>query len=293
MRILLFLATNIAVLVLVSLIFSLLGLDGILAENGVDLNLGSLLIFCALFGFGGSLISLFLSKWMAKRSTGTQIIENPRTRDEQWLVETVRELAKEAGIGMPEVGIFPSEAANAFATGWNRNAALVAVSSGLLQRFSREEARAVMAHEIGHVANGDMVTLTLIQGVVNTFVLFFARIIGHTVDRVVFKTQSGHGIGYFVVTIVAQIVLSILASMIVFWFSRWREYRADAAGASLAGNAAMIGALQRLRAEQGLPQDLPGEMTAFGISEQLKEGLSGLFRSHPPLEDRIRALQQR
>lgn len=293
MRILLFLATNIAVLVLVSLIFSLLGLDGILAENGVDLNLGSLLIFCALFGFGGSLISLFLSKWMAKRSTGTQIIENPRTRDEQWLVETVRELAKEAGIGMPEVGIFPSEASNAFATGWNRNAALVAVSSGLLQRFSREEARAVMAHEIGHVANGDMVTLTLIQGVVNTFVLFFARIIGHTVDRLVFKTQSGYGMGYFVVTIVAQIVLSILASMIVFWFSRWREYRADAAGASLAGNAAMIGALQRLRAEQGLAQDLPGEMTAFGISEQLKQGLSGLFRSHPPLEDRIRALQQR
>ncbi len=292
MRILLFLATNVAVLVLVSLIFSLLGLDGILAENGVDLNLGSLLIFCALFGFGGSLISLFLSKWMAKRSTGTQIIENPRTRDEQWLVETVRELAEEAGIGMPEVGIFPSEASNAFATGWNRNAALVAVSSGLLQRFSREEARAVMAHEIGHVANGDMVTLTLIQGVVNTFVLFFARIIGHTVDRVIFKTQSGYGIGYYVVTIVAQIVLSILASMIVFWFSRWREYRADAAGASLAGNAAMIGALQRLRAEQGLPQDLPGELTAFGISEQLKEGLSGLFRSHPPLEDRIRALQQ-
>ncbi|MEQ8802438.1 protease HtpX [Haliea sp.] len=293
MRILLFLATNIAVLVLVSLVFSLLGLDGILAANGVDLNLGSLLIFCALFGFGGSLISLFLSKWMAKRGTGTRIIENPRTRDEQWLLDTVRELARDAGIGMPEVGIFPSEAANAFATGWNRNAALVAVSSGLLQRFSREEARAVMAHEIGHVANGDMVTLTLIQGVVNTFVLFFARIIGHTVDRVVFKTQNGYGIGYYVVTIVAQIVLSILASMIVFWFSRWREYRADAAGASLAGNAAMIGALQRLRAEQGLPQDLPGELTAFGISEQLKEGLSGLFRSHPPLEDRIRALQQR
>ena len=293
MRILLFLATNIAVLVLVSLVFSLLGLDGILAANGVDLNLGSLLIFCALFGFGGSLISLFLSKWMAKRGTGTRIIDNPRTRDEQWLLDTVRELARDAGIGMPEVGIFPSEAANAFATGWNRNAALVAVSSGLLQRFSREEARAVMAHEIGHVANGDMVTLTLIQGVVNTFVLFFARIIGHTVDRVVFKTQNGYGIGYYVVTIVAQIVLSILASMIVFWFSRWREYRADAAGASLAGNAAMIGALQRLRAEQGLPQDLPGELTAFGISEQLKEGLSGLFRSHPPLEDRIRALQQR
>ncbi len=292
MRILLFLATNIAVLVLVSLVFNLLGLEGILAANGVDLNLGSLLVFCAVFGFGGSLVSLFLSKWMAKRGTGTRIIDTPRTRDEQWLVDTVRELAREAGIGMPEVGIFPSEAANAFATGWNRNAALVAVSSGLLQRFSREETRAVMAHEIGHVANGDMVTLTLIQGVVNTFVLFFARIIGHTVDRVVFKTERGYGIGYYVVSFIAQIVLSILASIIVFWFSRWREYRADAAGASLAGNAAMIGALQRLRAEQGLPQDLPGELTAFGISEQLKEGLSGLFRSHPPLEDRIRALQQ-
>ncbi len=292
MRILLFLATNIAVLVLVSLVFNLLGLEGILAANGVDLNLGSLLVFCAVFGFGGSLISLFLSKWMAKRGTGTRIIDTPRTRDEQWLVDTVGELAREAGIGMPEVGIFPSDAANAFATGWNRNAALVAVSSGLLQRFSREETRAVMAHEIGHVANGDMVTLTLIQGVVNTFVLFFARIIGHTVDRVVFKTERGYGIGYYVVSFIAQIVLSILASMIVFWFSRWREYRADAAGASLAGNAAMIGALQRLRAEQGLPQDLPGELTAFGISEQLKEGLSGLFRSHPPLEDRIRALQQ-
>ena len=292
MRILLFLATNIAVLVLVSVIFNLLGLEGILAANGVDLNLGALLIFCALFGFGGSLISLFLSKWMAKRSTGAVVIDQPGNRQERWLIDTVRELSQSAGIGMPEVAIFHSEAANAFATGWNRNAALVAVSSGLLQRFSPEEARAVMAHEIGHVANGDMVTLTLIQGVVNTFVLFFARIIGHTVDRVVFKTERGYGIGYYVVTIVAQIVLSILASMIVFWFSRWREYRADAASAGLTSNAAMIGALQRLRAEQGLPQDLPGELTAFGINEQLKQGLSGLFSSHPPLEDRIRALQR-
>ncbi|MBM69304.1 MAG: protease HtpX [Haliea sp.] len=292
MRILLFLATNFAVLVLVSIIFNLLGLEGILAANGVDLNLGPLLIFCALFGFGGSLISLFLSKWMAKRGTGTYIIEQPRNREEQWLLDTVRELADEVGIGMPEVGIFPSEAANAFATGWNRNAALVAVSSGMLQRFQPAEVRAVMAHEIGHVANGDMVTLTLIQGVVNTFVMFLARIIGHTVDRVVFKTERGYGIGYYVVTIVAELVLGILASMIVFWFSRWREYRADAAGARLAGSGAMVAALQRLRAEQGLPQDLPGELTAFGISEQLKEGFSALFRSHPPLEDRIRALQQ-
>ncbi len=292
MRILLFLATNIAVLVLVSIIFNLLGLEGILAANGVDLNLGPLLIFCALFGFGGSLISLFLSKWLAKRGTGTYIIEQPRNRDEQWLLDTVRELAEEAGIGMPEVGIFPSEAANAFATGWNRNAALVAVSSGMLERFQPAEVRAVMAHEIGHVANGDMVTLTLIQGVVNTFVMFLARIIGHTVDRVIFKTERGYGIGYYVVTIVAELVLGFLASMIVFWFSRWREYRADAASARLAGGGAMVAALQRLRAEQGLPQDLPGELTAFGISEQMKEGFSALFRSHPPLEDRIRALQQ-
>ncbi|MDP4650914.1 MAG: protease HtpX, partial [Haliea sp.] len=229
MRILLFLATNMAVLVLVSIVFNLLGLQGILAANGVDLNLGSLLIFCALFGFGGSLISLLLSKWMAKRGTGTQLIGQPANRDEQWLLDTVKDLAQEAGIGMPEVGIFPSEAANAFATGWNRNAALVAVSSGMLQRFTKDEVRAVMAHEIGHVANGDMITLTLIQGVVNTFVMFLARIIGHTVDRVIFKTERGYGIGYYVVTIVAEMLLGILASIIVFRFSRWREYRADAA----------------------------------------------------------------
>ena len=291
MRILLFLATNLAVLVLVSIVFNLLGLEGILAANGVDLNLTGLLVFCALFGFGGSLISLLLSKWMAKRGTGTYVIEQARNRDEQWLVDTVAELAKEAGIDMPEVGIFPSEAANAFATGWNRNDALVAVSAGLLRRFSPNEVRAVLAHEIGHVANGDMITLSLIQGVVNTFVMFLARIIGHTVDRVVFKTERGYGIGYFVVTIVAELVLGFLASMIVFWFSRWREYRADAAGAHLTTNGDMIAALQRLRAEQGMPQDLPGELTAFGISEQLKEGLGALFRSHPPLDDRIRALQ--
>ncbi len=291
MRILLFLATNLAVLVLVSIVFNLLGLQGVLAANGVDLNLGALLVRCAVFGFGGSIISLFLAQWMAKKGTGTFIIDQPRNRDEQWLVDTVRELAQEAGIGMPEVGIFPSQAANAFATGWNRNAALVAVSAGLLQRFRPEEVRAVLAHEIGHVANGDMVTLTLIQGVVNTFVLFLARIIGHTVDRVVFRNERGYGIGYFVVTIVAQLVLSILASIIVFWFSRWREYRADRAGAHLTTSAAMIAALQRLQMEQGQPQDMPGELTAFGITEQLKEGITSLFRSHPPLDDRIRALQ--
>jgi len=291
MRILLFLATNVAVLVLVSVVFSLLGLDSVLAQNGVNLNLGSLLVMCAVMGFGGALISLFLSKWMAKRSTGAYVIEQPRNNDEQWLVDTVRELAQQAGIGMPEVAVFPSEASNAFATGWNRNAALVAVSAGMLQRFPREEVKAVMAHEIGHVANGDMVTLTLIQGVVNTFVLFLARIIGHTVDRVVFRNERGFGIGYFAVTMIAQLVLSLLASIIVMWFSRYREYRADHAGATLASRGGMIAALQRLQLEQGQPQEMPGELKAFGISEQLKQGVSGLFRSHPPLDDRIRALQ--
>jgi len=291
MRILLFLATNLAVLLLVSVIFNLLGLQGILASNGVDLNLGSLLIFCGLFGMSGSFISLMISKFMAKRGTGTQIIENPRNRDEQWLLDTVRALADDAGIGMPEVGVFPSEAANAFATGWNRNNALVAVSTGLMRRFDEREVRAVLAHEIGHVANGDMITLTLVQGVVNTFVMFFARIIGHTVDRVVFKTERGYGIGYYIVTIVAEILLGILASMVVMWFSRYREYRADAAGAQLAGGASMIAALQRLKAEQGLPTDLPGELTAFGIRAGAGSGLANLLRSHPPLDDRIMALQ--
>jgi heat shock protein HtpX len=289
----LFMATNIAVLVLVSVVFNLLGLEGILAANGVDLNLTSLLVFCALFGFTGSFASLLLSKFMAKRGTGTYVIETPKNRDEQWLVDTVASLAQDAGIGMPEVGIFPSDAANAFATGWNRNDALVAVSSGLMRRFDKDEVRAVLAHEIGHVANGDMITLTLIQGVVNTFVMFFARIIGHTVDRVVFKTERGYGLGYYAVTIVAEIVLGILASMIVMWFSRYREYRADAAGAQLAGSNSMIAALQRLKVEQGLPNELPGELTAFGIRPGGRTGLAALFSSHPPLDDRILALSSR
>ncbi|MEL0005744.1 MAG: protease HtpX [Luminiphilus sp.] len=293
MRILLFMATNIAVLVLVSVVFNLLGLEGILAANGVDLNLTGLLVFCSLFGFTGSFASLLLSKFMAKRGTGTYVIETPKNRDEQWLVDTVASLAQDAGIGMPEVGIFPSDAANAFATGWNRNDALVAVSSGLMRRFDKDEVRAVLAHEIGHVANGDMITLTLIQGVVNTFVMFFARIIGHTVDRVVFKTERGYGLGYYAVTIVAEIVLGILASMIVMWFSRYREYRADAAGAQLAGSNSMIAALQRLKVEQGLPNELPGELTAFGIQPGGRTGLAALFSSHPPLDDRILALSSR
>ncbi|MEM1188662.1 MAG: protease HtpX [Pseudomonadota bacterium] len=291
MRVILFLATNFAVMMLLSVVFSLLGLQGTLAANGVDLNLQALLLFCGAFGMGGAMISLFISKWMAKRGTGTQIIQSPRNRDEQWLVDTVAELAKEAGIGMPEVGVFPSDAPNAFATGWNRNSALVAVSTGMLRRFPANEIRAVIGHEIGHVANGDMVTLTLIQGVVNTFVMFFARIIGHTVDRVVFKTERGFGLGYYFATFAAQFVLGLFASMIVFAFSRWREFRADSAGARLAGRGDMIAALERLREGAAAAEDLPGELTAFGISRQLKQGFGGLMSSHPPLDQRIEALR--
>ena len=288
MRILLFLATNMAVLIIASITLKLLGVDRFTGQN-----YGSLLVYCAVFGFAGSLISLFLSKWMAKMSTGTQIITQPRTRHEQWLMQTVAELARDAGIKMPEVGIFPAYESNAFATGWNKNDALVAVSQGLLERFSPDEVKAVLAHEIGHVANGDMVTLALIQGVVNTFVMFFARIFGNFVDKVILKNEDGPGIGYFVATIFAELVLGILASIIVMWFSRKREFKADEAGARLAGTNAMIGALQRLRAEQEVPVQMPSSLTAFGITGGLKHGLAGLLMTHPPLEDRIRALQQR
>jgi heat shock protein HtpX len=291
MRILLFLATNLAIVVVASITLSLLGVDTIMANNGVDLDLSSLLIFCAVFGMSGSIVSLLISKWMAKRSTRTEIITTPRTSQERWLVETVAELAQKAGIGMPEVGIFPSPSPNAFATGWNRNSALVAVSEGLLRQMKPNEVRAVLAHEIGHVANGDMITLTLIQGVVNTFVMFFARIIGHTVDRVIFKTERGHGIAFYITTFVAEMVLGILASTIVMWFSRWREFRADHAGATLASREDMIAALQSLQSQQGIPSDLPGEMSAFGISSPSKTDLAALFSSHPPLEKRIQALR--
>ncbi len=290
LRIALFLLTNLAIVLVASITLSLLGFDGYLAANGVDLNLPSLLVFCFVFGMAGSFVSLILSKRMAKMGTGTQIITQPRAPDEKWLVDTVAELSKEAGIGMPEVGIFQSQASNAFATGWDRNNALVAVSTGLLGRFSRDEARAVMAHEIGHVANGDMVTLALVQGVVNTFVMFFSRIIGHTIDRAVFKTERGHGPAFYITTFVAEIILGILASMIVFWFSRQREFRADAAGAQLAGASAMISALERLRAEQGVQSELPDSMVAFGIRSGGKN-MMRLFMTHPPLEERIAALQ--
>jgi len=291
LRILLFLGTNIAVLVLISIVFKLLGIDGLLQANNVDLNLGALLVFAAVIGFSGSLISLFLSKWMAKRSMGVQIIERPATPFESWLLELVRRQSEQAGIRMPEVGIFDSPEPNAFATGWNRNDALVAVSTGLLQHMNRDEVEAVVGHEISHVANGDMVTLTLIQGVVNTFVVFLARVIGHTVDRVVFKNEEGYGAGYFIVSIVAEILLSILATMIVMWFSRYREFRADAGGAGLAGRQKMIDALRALQRVHE-PHDLPaGEFAAFGISGRIGAGLKTLFSSHPPLDQRIAALQ--
>ena len=294
MRIGLFLMTNLAVLVVASITLNLLGVDRYLSANGVDLNLGNLLVFCAVFGFSGSLISLFLSKTLAKMSTRTQIIEQPRNGDEQWLLQTVQQLSQQAGIGMPQVGVFPARESNAFATGWNRNQALVAVSAGLLQRFSRDEVRAVLAHEIGHVANGDMVTLALLQGVINTFVMFFARIIGHTVDRVVFKNERGHGIAFYIVTFIAEMILAVLASIIVMKFSRYREFRADAAGARLAGRNAMIAALARLKAESDaqVPSSLPDSIYAFGISSGFKKNLAALFASHPPLEQRIQALQQ-
>ena len=290
MRIALFLATNAAVLVLISVVFQMLGIEGILAENGVDLNLKALLVLSAVIGFGGSFISLALSKFMAKRSMGVKVIDQPSGKDEQWLVDTVRRQAQQAGIGMPDVGIFDSPAPNAFATGMRRNSALVAVSTGLLQNMSADEVEAVLAHEITHVSNGDMITMGLIQGVVNTFVIFLSRIIGHVVDRVVFKTQRGYGPAYYITSIVAQIFLSILASTIVMWFSRRREYRADAGGASLAGRNKMIGALQALQRTQE-PRDLPGEFAAFGISGGIGVGIKRLFMSHPPLEERIAALQ--
>jgi heat shock protein HtpX len=291
MRILLFLATNLAVIVLASITFRLLGFESILQNNGVDLDLTALLIFCGLIGFGGSLFSLLISKKMAKWSTKAQVIEKPGNDTERWLVETVKRLSTKAGIGMPEVAIFPSPQPNAFATGANRNKALVAVSVGLLENMRPDEVEAVLGHEIGHVANGDMVTLSLIQGVVNTFVLFLARLAGFFVDRVILKNDRGLGIGYWVTTIIADIVLGILASAIVMWFSRYREFRADAAGAQLAGRDKMIAALQRLKRAQDMPSTMPDSLVAFGINPGIRKGLRAMFATHPPLDDRIAALQ--
>ena len=290
-RILLFLATNFAILIVASITMSLLGVGSFLDESGTNLNLQALLVFCLIFGMGISLVSLLFSKKIAKWTTKVQIIDQPRNEREQWLMRLVEEQSKAAGIGMPEVGIFPAQQANAFATGANRNKALVAVSEGMMQRFDREEIRAVMGHEIGHVANGDMITLALIQGVVNAFVMFLARIVGFVVDRVVLKNEQGLGIGYFITTIVAEIILAFLASMIVFWFSRRREFVADEAGARLGSRQGMIAALQRLQREVNVPNQMPDSMQAFGITSGKRKGLKALFATHPPLEERIAALQ--
>ena len=287
-RILLFLATNLAVLAVLSIVARVTGLDHWLAVNGGSYT--GLLVMAALFGFGGSLISLAMSKWMAKRAMGVKVIERPANADEEWLVSTVRALAGQAGIGVPEVGVFDSPQPNAFATGARRDAALVAVSTGLLRGMSRSEVEAVLGHEITHVANGDMVTLTLIQGVVNTFVIFLSRIVGSIVDRSLSRDGEGRGgIGYFVTVMVTQLVLGILASMIVMWFSRRREFRADAGGARLSGRNNMIAALERLKAAH--EPSLPTQLAAFGIGGGPGTGLQRLFLSHPPLEERIAALR--
>lgn len=286
-RVVLFVVTNLAVLVTLSIVTHLLGFNRYFDQQGI--NFGALLGFAAVFGFGGAFISLAISKWSAKRGTGAQVIETPRNATESWLVETVRRQAQAAGIKMPEVAIFPSPELNAFATGPSRNNALVAVSAGLLQNMTREEAEAVVAHEVSHVANGDMVTLTLIQGVLNTFVLFLSRAIGSVIDRAVFKSENGPGIGYFVSTIVLDILFGILASLIVMWFSRQREYRADAGGARLAGRDSMVAALRRLQLNQ--QSHMPAKFAAFGISGLGKSGLSRLFSSHPSLDERIERLR--
>ena len=287
-RIILLITTNIAIMLVLSIVVSVLGLDRYLTREG--LNLQALLIFSAILGFGGAFISLLLSKWMAKTSMGVRVITQPRNEAEQWLVNTVRSQAEQAGIGMPEVGIFDSPDPNAFATGANKNSALVAVSTGLLNNMRRNEVEAVLGHEVSHVANGDMVTLTLIQGVMNTFVFFLARVIGFIVDRVLLKNErDGVGIGYIATVIVAQLVLGILAGMVVAWFSRQREYRADAGGAHLAGTNSMIGALEALRRVHS-PTALPEKMQAFGIRSGPPQGWQKLFMSHPPLEERIAAL---
>jgi heat shock protein HtpX len=293
LRIALFFATNIAILVVLSIVFSLLGLEGILASNGVDLNLQALLVMSAVIGFSGSFISLLISKWMAKRTMGVQIIDpqNPGSSNASWLINTVQRQAQAAGIGMPEVGVFDSPDPNAFATGASKNNALVAVSTGLLRSMNQDEVEAVLAHEVSHVANGDMVTMALIQGVVNTFVVFLSRLVGFFVDRVLLKNERGLGIGYFISSIIAQIVLGILASIIVMWFSRQREFRADAGGAQLAGRGKMVSALKRL--QQGTQEDLPEQLAGFGISGKTQSGFKSLFLSHPPLEQRIAALENR
>ncbi|MCW8917716.1 MAG: protease HtpX [Gammaproteobacteria bacterium] len=288
-RIALFLATNIAILVVLSIILAVTGVGAMLDQSG-GIDFGGLLAFSAIVGFVGSFMSLAMSKWTAKQMTGAQLITEPRSPTERWLVETVRRQAQQAGIGMPEVAIYSAPEPNAFATGMSRNNALVAVSTGLMQGMGQDEVEAVLAHEVSHVANGDMVTMALIQGVVNTFVIFLSRIIGHLVDRAVFKTERGHGPAFWITTIFAQMVLGILASMITMWFSRQREFRADAGAARLAGREKMISALQALQRGAG-ENELPDQMAAFGISGHIGHGVKRLFMTHPPLEERIAALR--
>jgi heat shock protein HtpX len=290
-RVALFLVTNLAIVFVLGIVLNLLGVGRILDEQGVGLDLTNLVIFAAVFGFGGSLISLAISKWTAKRLTGARVITTPSNEVEAWLVQIVSGQAKNAGIGMPEVAIYEAPDVNAFATGMRRNNALVAVSSGLLRSMSRDEAEAVLGHEISHVANGDMVTLALIQGVVNTFVIVASRVVGHLVDRVVFKTERGHGPAFYITSIAAQLVFGILASIIVFWFSRQREFRADAGGATLAGREKMVAALEKLQSS-AVPPQLPDQMAAFGISGGVSHGLKRLFMTHPPLDERIAALKR-
>ncbi len=288
-RVLLFLVTNFAILIVLGIAMQVLGIDDMLAASNSGFNTEGILAFSALFGFGGAFLSLAISKFMAKRAMGVRIIEQPSNDTERWIKSTVERFANQSNIGMPEIGIFDQPQPNAFATGMSRNNALVAVSTGLLHHMDRDEVEAVIGHEIAHVANGDMITMGLLQGVLNTFVIFLSRLGGFIVDRVILKNQRGHGIGYFVTTIVFQVLLSILASIITMWFSRRREFRADEGGAQLAGKSKMIRALKRL-SQVSEPLDLEGEFAAFGISGR-RTGLSALFLSHPPLEQRIRHLE--
>jgi heat shock protein HtpX len=290
-RVFLFLLTNLAIMLVLGVVISVFGLGQVLDEQGIDLDLQALLVLSAVVGMTGSVVSLAMSKFMAKRMTNAQVIEVAHTEQEEWLFETVQRQAQAAGIAMPEVAIYDAPDMNAFATGMFRNSALVAVSTGLLAAMKRDEVEAVLAHEVSHVANGDMITLALIQGVVNTFVFFLSRVVGHVVDRVVFKTERGHGPAYWITAIIAQVVLGILASAIVMWFSRQREFRADAGGANIAGRQKMVGALKRLQQSANQPH-LPEQLEAFGISGGMGVGIKRLFMSHPPLEDRIEALQQ-
>jgi heat shock protein HtpX len=288
-RIFYFLVTNLAIVLVLSITMRLLGVEPFLNANGLNLN--SLLIFAAVMGFGGAFISLAISKWSAKQMSGAVTIETPKTPDEIWLMNIVKKQSQAAGIQMPEVAIFNSPVVNAFATGMSRNSSLVAVSSGLLEMMTKDEAEAVIGHEISHIANGDMVTLTLIQGVVNTFVLFFSRVIGYTVDKVVFKTRQGTGPAFFITMIISELLLGVLASIVVMWFSRQREYRADFGGGQLAGKQKMIAALQRLKTQYETSA-LPKSIAALGISGEQGIGLKELFSTHPRLDDRIARLQQ-